>query len=527
MPEPVERVRARLAFVFALLLLADLPLGATGDAPDRIPPCWGVLEPGPHAVGFRVVQTFDRSRGYWPLRDHRGEPNPPPTDRPIQIAIWYPAEPAETAEPMPYREYMELQAKALGPARAEKLRPQVYRELREESLARYFPPDGPSDAQVEAILDQPTAAFREAPRVPGSFPLVIHSGFGPFAQSVLLEYLASHGYVVVGTHMLGSSPAWFHRGSGTLEWWREAARDVAYLRAFAARLPGVGVERTAVVGMTAAAGLLAEADSQYLSALAGIEASYPDILLEATELEPARIRIPVLDVVSTDNTRTEAMLDRLVFADRWLVRFEDVPHVALYQFQRLVDGRWAAEHGGYTWAARVTRRFLDEHLKWEAPAEDGAGWVERTLAEAPEGFLRIEERPGEPPIPTEPELLLWVREGKLAEALRAYREAAERGHRHLFRADGLRSVAIFRLFDDGDPAGAATALGILVDAYPEDVEGWRWLGRALQAAGDTPGAREALERAAELAAEAELPEDERRRLLEGIEADLGRLDEDG
>lgn len=504
---------------------ANVAAPENSDAAWGEPPSWGDLTAGPHAVGFRVIRTLDRSRGYWPLRDYRGEPNPAPTERPIQIGVWYPAAPGPSAEPMAFREYVELQATALGERHAEELRPFVYRELRGDQLGRYFPPDGPDDAQIEAVLAQPTAAYRDAPATTGSFPLVIHSGFGPFAQSVLLEYLASHGYVVVTTHMLGSSPAWFNRGSGTLEWWMETARDVAFLRSFAAGLENADPRRAAVIGMTAAAGLLDQMDSMHLSALAGIEASYPDRLLEAPGFEPARVRIPVLDVVSSGNTQTEAMLERLAFADRWLVRFDDVDHVAMYQFQRLVGAESALEHRGYAVTARVTRRFLDAHLKDEAGGSDERGWAEAARAEIPAGIARIEYRPGEPPIPTEHELLLLVRRGEMEEVERAYGEAASRGHPRFFDAGNLRTVGIFRLFDDDDPEGAAAAFRILVDAYPEDPQGWRWLGRSLHALGDRSAAREALKRALDLAATAEMSDEDRRGLLERIEMDLTRLDE--
>lgn len=503
----------------ALGLLLATPPAAQGE-----PPAWGELSAGPHAVGFRVVRSVDRNRGYWPLRDYRGEPNPTPTERPIQIGVWYPATAAADAEPMAFREYMELQATALGEDRADELRPAAYRELRQDLLGRYFPPDGPDDAQFEAVLAQPTAAYRDAPPAPGPFPVVVHSGFGAFAQSVLLEYLASHGYVVLTTHMLGSSPAWFHRGSDTLEWWLETARDVAFLRAFAAELPGADVRRAAVIGMTAAAGLLDQMDSMHWSALAGIEAGYPELLLEAPGFEPARLRIPVLDVVSSGNTRTEEMLERLVFADRWLVRFEDVDHVAMYQFQRLAGPELAGEHRGYAVTARITRRFLDAHLKEAVDSRETVSWAEAARAEIPEGFGRIEHRPGEAPIPTEHEFLLLVREGKAEEAERAYRDAARRGHGRFFDAAELRTVALFRLFDDRDPEGAATGFRILVDAYPEDPQGWRWLGRSLHALGELPAARETLERAAELTATADLSDEDRQRLRERIEQDLERLD---
>ena len=51
----------------------------------------GDLKPGPHAVGFRVIERYDTSRPYLYPFDLDGKPRNVAVDRPMQIGIWYPA----------------------------------------------------------------------------------------------------------------------------------------------------------------------------------------------------------------------------------------------------------------------------------------------------------------------------------------------------------------------------------------------------------------------------------------------------
>jgi hypothetical protein len=53
---------------------------------------WGSLNPGPYAVGYRVVYALDKSRTWHRTRTY-SEPqfSPDVLGRPVRISIWYPA----------------------------------------------------------------------------------------------------------------------------------------------------------------------------------------------------------------------------------------------------------------------------------------------------------------------------------------------------------------------------------------------------------------------------------------------------
>ena len=63
---------------------------------------------GPHAVGLRVVEQHDRSRGYRGATDlYTGKPTPGERSRPIQTLVWYPAVDG-TGRPLRAGDYLRL-----------------------------------------------------------------------------------------------------------------------------------------------------------------------------------------------------------------------------------------------------------------------------------------------------------------------------------------------------------------------------------------------------------------------------------
>lgn len=125
--------------------------------------------------------------------------------RPIELAIWYPAEVKSDSPTMRYGDYLDVSA---SNAELRQFASRLSRYNREEVL-RYAleqSPELPLSAlakeQFLRLLAIPMAAVRGAPQRSGRFPLVIyHSGLGGTVEenAVLAEYLASHGYVVVSS----------------------------------------------------------------------------------------------------------------------------------------------------------------------------------------------------------------------------------------------------------------------------------------------------------------------------------------
>ena len=166
-------------------------LALTDDAPF-----WGDLDHGPHAVGFESHWDFDTSRAY----SYGGIE----TARPVLVNVWYPAL-ASDAPAMPHGDYFEIIS--TDPRLAEFSRALVDYE---RGVLREYVVGDISDEELDAFLTTPTAARRGAAPAAGRFPVVqYHGGFGSSFEdnSVLCEYLASWGYVVIGSA--------YPRGDGT------------------------------------------------------------------------------------------------------------------------------------------------------------------------------------------------------------------------------------------------------------------------------------------------------------------------
>ena len=198
--EPSMRLaRASLA----MSMLASIMIGAAGTA-FPAPPFWGKLAPGPYAVGFRSLWQLDYSRVYNTVFDDKTTYAAGKAPRPILVNIWYPAEPSDDITPMQHGDYLKIQTEDPRLARfADKLidfeRGIVCKEIMRKTVAMLTDDER---ARFERFWETPTACRRGAPPLDARFPLVLyHSGAqGSFEEnSVFCEFLASHGYVVMGS----------------------------------------------------------------------------------------------------------------------------------------------------------------------------------------------------------------------------------------------------------------------------------------------------------------------------------------
>ena len=146
------------------------------------PVLWGNLVPGEHQVGFKVEVFQDESR--------RGSKEFP-KGRPVEIAVWYPSKRYSASQLILFEDYVK-RLKSLGPVETDV-------ELRRWlSTGVSGSKDGLDDEKLKAILGARMYAHSPGERLAARFPLILwttrHDTIA--AQSVISEYLASHGYVV-------------------------------------------------------------------------------------------------------------------------------------------------------------------------------------------------------------------------------------------------------------------------------------------------------------------------------------------
>lgn len=218
--------------MFLRIPLLALPLLLAPGGPGlRGPeyPFWGDLESGPHGVGFHTDWMLDHSRTYDTTFADGSRHAESKAPRPLLVNVWYPAVVDDADERMVHGDYFEIGSKD----------PRLDRLARE--LARYAedgfvewtlgkkPPalDDWDRGELERLLTTPTACVPDAEPAEGRFPLLVfHSGYGSSFEdnSVFCEYLASHGYVVVGSAFLDETG-----GSFNIDGREGSARDLAFL----------------------------------------------------------------------------------------------------------------------------------------------------------------------------------------------------------------------------------------------------------------------------------------------------------
>ena len=219
------RSSGRLTVVALLLLL--LTQGA--DAQSYLD--WKGLKAGPHAIGFRATATTDATRTWRTPTDYRGRPRPDFGNRPVQVSIWYPAEAASVATAMTYGDYVDLLAWETGPAKPGE-------ETRKAARAQFqrmsgLPVTAEGMGEFEKLYSAKVRAMRDARPAPGKFPVLISApgqGYPAFDNSVMAEFLASHGFVVVASPSVGpegrdmpDSPLRSTRNRGTSSSWRDSS----------------------------------------------------------------------------------------------------------------------------------------------------------------------------------------------------------------------------------------------------------------------------------------------------------------
>jgi hypothetical protein len=231
-----------------VMLAGLLTLGVSGLANAKSPPLWGKLSSGAYAVGFSSLWQLDYSRRYNMTFDDKTAYAPGKAPRPILINLWYPALKATGTKTMPHRDYLNIESSDPQLAKfATKLveydRAVLAKELLDKSTKELTDRE---KLLLNQFLDTPTFCVRNAKAAEGEFPLVIyHAGHGSSFEdnSVLCEFMASHGYVVIGSAFQEPTGSSFN-----VDGKQTSAGDMQFLSAYAHTLSNVDWNHIGVVG---------------------------------------------------------------------------------------------------------------------------------------------------------------------------------------------------------------------------------------------------------------------------------------
>jgi len=329
-------------------------------------------DPGPHAVGLRIVQQVDASRGATPKLAMFDDGKPLAATRPMQTLVWYPAQ-ASSAAPVRYLDYLQSGVTADDFA------------LTASQLA-----DASKQWTGNPAALVPMRAVRNAQAAAGPFPVVIYApSFNADASenADLCEYLASHGYIVLASASRGART----RGmTDDVDGVEAQAADIAWLASYAATVPGADLSRLGVAGFSwgGLANVFAASRSGRIKALVSLDGSvryYPQLIAASGSVTPANTAVPMLSIgarpptmeqlTERDRTTPASFLNKMVFSDVYLATMQPMAHrdfagqsIRLSADATFADYSRADVREAYSWTVRYTRAFLDAYLKQDAAA---------------------------------------------------------------------------------------------------------------------------------------------------------------
>lgn len=342
-------------------------------------------QPGPHAVGLRVVEQYDYARAYRGSYDTvTGQPVTGEKARPVQTVIWYPAQ--RGGQPVSYGDYVNQGASVdkFGLSQGE--------IARHGSDALKNSPIG--QAQVKQELARPMWAVRDAKPAAGKFPVVIYApSFGamPYENADLCEYLASNGYLVISSPSVGAHA---REMSDDLEGIETQAADIAFLINYAHGLPNADTTKLAVAGFSwgGISNVFVAARDSRVKALVNLDGSvryWTELVEQARYVTPARVTAPMLfvaqrprslEALARRDKPVTSFLNQMKYADLYLVTMNPMEHFAFASealrfqspqaFTEYSQAEMAEAHG---WTARYVLQFLNAYLLDQAPAQTFLG----------------------------------------------------------------------------------------------------------------------------------------------------------
>ena len=455
----------RIIFALSLILASFGPAAAQ----PRASTLWGNLQPGPHAVGFKTVFAYDGSRP--PLlvdRDNKAIV-PVPTARQMQLSVWYPARHVGREPFLSYEAYVHLMAQEL------QFKPPSPEE-RERSVQAFMKEPlslGASADKLKALMRVQTAAVKDAAPTQGQFPLVIYAHVAPALNSIMCEYLASHGFVVAAVPVKGSFEYALDVGLTGVE---TQISDIEFAKGVLGRDPQVARDKIAVIGMSfgaiSALGFASRnSDVDALVSLdGGIGSPFGASVVQRTPFYSlSRITAPLLHLYGPNVPGTDlTFINGLKYSRRHLIAFPALRHTDFVNYGMLehlvpnIQGKPTGDSkSGFEWVCRFTLRFLNAYLKADRES--------RVLLDNPangnETIFTAQTKESLQPPPTAAQLRAMIEEKGVGSVVALHNELTKTDPQP-FTQQSL-SDAVRWLGEKGDWKSAREIVDLRLKSYPE------------------------------------------------------------
>ena len=501
-----------LFFISVAIFISLTLLRFSVSAQEKL--LWGSLKPGPHAVGFRMVYGLDHSREYDPDFSMDRTQLPVASPRPILICIWYPSQ-KTSSKSLTYGQYLEIPTGNGQIAEyAERLTPHMREVVAEETIGNVPVKMTPEESKAfERLLSTKTFAVKNAPAAKGRFPVIVyHPGLnGTYEDnSVLFEYLASHGYVVLSS-AYSDPDAYFVGITSDLI---GSFRDLDFLVNYAHTLPYADADRLGSMGHSYGAWGSFAWVSQPRSPVRAlvtldsgleydtVETSGADELVTQMKLNKDNLRAASLRFASSERDPHFEYLDPYIkFAPRYnavvssLKHNDYLTHGAIRP--ELMPEKWPdpkrERRSSYDRLCEHVLNFMDATLKERVEARE---FLQRSLrGENLDSRFSLQFNAPIASPPTVRQVARYLKQygaEKGAELLSNYPDIAE----------GRLKGAAMVLLNDNDVKTAFPHLILIEKKYPQSAAIQAMLGKVRALSGDKTGAEKAFRNALRL-----LPDD--------------------
>lgn len=451
---------------------------------------WKGLKAGPHAVGFRAIATADATRSFRTPTDFYGRPRADFGNRPIQISLWYPAEFTTRSIPMTYGDYVALLAWELGP-------PKTDAAARRTAEGQFIRMSGvavspQTKTAFESLYLEPVGALRDAKPAPGRFPVLICApgqGYPAFDNSVMAEYLASHGFIVLASPSFGPDGREMPDSPAAIE---AEARDLEYLSGYAQSLLQADPDRMAAMGFSlggssAALFSLRNARIKAFISLDGVlrDDHYLSQMKMLPQFQPEGFRGSVLWIAcgpanSLPGFGEGSFQDQVKHAELVKAVFPGLLHHDFSSMSSLQRRRaenagkdWSSATASYEAACRLILGFLESRVSASA----------QKLPQEPEALCRITLRPAQKAPPTPADLRETATREGIPAAL-GLLTLIKKEHPNLFRSfeEPLAMVG-FDALKRGDATFALQAFALALDVFPDSIDAAWGMGKVHMAEG--------------------------------------------
>ena len=479
----------------AILLYGTASLAVAAAASPALIP-----EPGPHAVGLRVVQQYDYSRVLETPVDVFGNVGSVGPGRPIQTLVWYPAR-RTSAAPMLVADYRHAALSATDFAFPSA----------EAAKQRALWLASPEKAQYSAA----TLAVRDAAPAAGSYPVVIYApsfASNAFENLDLCEYLASQGYVVIASRSLGPRAVTMTDDVAGVE---AQAADIAFLINYAQTLPQADMSKVAAAGYSwgGMANVFAAARSSRIKALVSLDGSiryHPKIWGAAGYMRPANTAVPMLflgaraqtaETMERNDKFGVSYLNTMKYSDVYVTTMHPMSHQEFNSWSLRLKTRDGA-FGDYQRAdvlqayrsgVLYTHKFLDAYLKNDGKALEFLKQSPAAHGIAPQ-VMSLESRPATFTLRSEADFLRAFAKSGHKDAQPMYSQMTAQSPDFKLHPLNLNDLG-YQLLRAKNARGAVELFKLATHIEPQYGNAFDSEGEAYEALGDTASAIAAYEKA--------------------------------